>query len=177
MRALLTWLDVHGAAVQGAAAVVQAGAALVTVVLIRVTTKYVRLTEQLARAATDEEQYRQIAARGRRAELAGLLDRLRQSVGGDRSGADAAHAPAADPALADRASDEQGLRRRRFASILRRSRRHPRGVHVEHRSTLRLGPHGFAGCLERENRRAAEAGARRRRGFWSQRLRPPSKEA
>ena len=108
MRALLTWLDVHGAAVQGAAAVVQAGAALVTVVLIRVTTKYVRLTEQLARAATDEEQYRQIAARGRRAELAGLLDRLRQSVGGDRSGADAAHAPAADPALADRASDEQG---------------------------------------------------------------------
>jgi len=83
--ALLTWLDVHGAAVQGAAAVVQAGAALVTVVLtvvlIRVTTKYVRLTEQLARAATDEEQYRQIAARGRRAELAGLLDRLRQSVG------------------------------------------------------------------------------------------------
>jgi len=88
VRALLTWLDVHGAAVQGAAAVVQAGAALVTVVLtvvlIRVTTKYVRLTEQLARAATDEEQYRQIAARGRRAELAGLLDRLRQSVGGDR---------------------------------------------------------------------------------------------
>src|SRR5204862_439524 len=59
----------------------------------------------------------------------------------------------------------------------RRSRRRPRGVHVEHRSTLRLGPHGFAGCLERENRRAAEAGARRRRGFWSQRLRPPSKEA
>ena len=108
MRALPRWLDVHGAAVQGAAAVVQAGAALVTVVLIRVTTKYVRLTEQLARAATDEEQYRQIAARGRRAELAGLLDRLRQSVGGDRSGADAAHAPAADPALADRASDEQG---------------------------------------------------------------------
>jgi len=41
--ALLTWLEVHGAAVQGAAAVVQAGAALVTVVLtvvlIRVTTK------------------------------------------------------------------------------------------------------------------------------------------
>ena len=50
---------------------------------------------------------------------------------------------------------------RDLAGTARRSRR----VHVEHRNTRALRPHEVAGRLERENRRAAEARARRRRAL------------
>jgi hypothetical protein len=50
------------------------------VVLIRVTMRYVRLTETLTGAAIAAEHRRQTGALARRAELVGIVDRLRQAV-------------------------------------------------------------------------------------------------
>lgn len=81
---LLTWVEQHGLAVQAGAAAVQALTALVTlaviVVLIRMTMKYVRLTETLTAVAITEEQHRRTSVLERRAELVGIVDRLRQAV-------------------------------------------------------------------------------------------------
>jgi len=59
----------------------------------------------------------------------------------------------------------RAVRRPCVASIVRRLCRRSRRVHVEHRSTRALRPHEVAGRLERANRRAAEARARRRRAL------------
>src|SRR5439155_1298350 len=53
----------------------------------------------------------------------------------------------------------RAVRRPRFASILRRSRRRPRRVHGAHRSTRALRLHGFAGGLARESPRGGDQGA------------------
>jgi hypothetical protein len=80
----VTWVEQHAAVVQAGATAVETLTALVTlvlvVVLVRMTTQYVRLTERLTRAAITEEQHRRTSALARRAELVGIVDRLRQAV-------------------------------------------------------------------------------------------------
>jgi|SRR5689334_7311494 len=84
MSMILTWVEQHGAVVQAGAAAVQAFAVLVmlalVVALIRVTMRYVRLTETLTGAAIAEEHHRRTSVLERRAELVGIVERLRQAV-------------------------------------------------------------------------------------------------